>query len=521
MFFYILTALINAITSTTLGVFVYFKNRKVKVNQIFALFCFSVAFWSFGYYLWQTAKDANSALFWLRELMVGAIFIPIFYFHFILIFLEITSKKKSLIIGYLFAFLFFIFNFTSLFVKQVNREFSFEFWPKPGIAFHFFLVWWVFYIIYATYLLFKNYSKSTGVKKNQILYILTGMIIGYLGGMTNYFLWYGIPIPPVGNILVSVYVGMVAYAIVKQKLFDIKVILTELSVGAIAILLLVNFFTSESLFEYVWKAVLFFWFIIFGIVLIKSVLKEIKLTEKLQDAYQTLEKIDNTKSEFISIASHQLRTPLTCIKGYLSMLLEGDYGKLEKEQKEALSNVYQSGERLIKLTDELLDISRIELGKMNLNIIKTQIEILLQSCCEELNQRAKEKNLTLIFYPPKIFLPKVKIDELKIRQVILNLIDNAIRYTKQGKIEIVLKQKEKLILIAIRDTGDGLTEKETKQIFERFTRGSAGSAYFADGAGLGLYVAKKYIDIHQGKIWAVSPGKGRGATFFVELPIAD
>lgn len=242
-------------------------------------------------------------------------------------------------------------------------------------------------------------------------------------------------------------------------------------------------------------------------------------TKELRKAYDELKVLSKAKSEFISMASHQLRTPLTSIKGYVSMLLDGDYGELGKDKKQALSNVFQSSERLIKLVGELLDISKIELGKIELNKNKTQIELLIRSCCEELNQQAKEKKLALVFQEPKTFLPKVKIDELKIRQVILNIIDNAIRYTKQGKIEVGIEQKKDSILIAIKDTGDGLTEKETGQIFEGFIRGSAGADFFADGAGLGLYVSKKYIDIHNGKIWVVSPGKGKGATFFVELPI--
>jgi signal transduction histidine kinase len=219
------------------------------------------------------------------------------------------------------------------------------------------------------------------------------------------------------------------------------------------------------------------------------------------------------------MASHQLRTPLTSIKGYISMILEGDYGKLSQKAKKALENVFQSNERLIRIVNDLLNISRIELGKMELQKSPTNIKELLQSCYQELKPQAEKKNLKLIFKPQKQKLPPLNIDELKIRQVILNLIDNAIRYTKKGKIEINLKRKPKSILISIKDTGEGLTREEQKHIFEGFTRGSAGINFFIEGAGLGLYVAKKYLDLHKGKIWAESPGKGKGSTFYVELPI--
>lgn len=242
-------------------------------------------------------------------------------------------------------------------------------------------------------------------------------------------------------------------------------------------------------------------------------------TKELQEAYEELKKIDRAKSEFISMASHQLRTPLSSIKGYISMILEGDYGKIEKRAKEKLENVFYSNERLIRIVNDLLDISKIELGKMELKKSPCQIEDILDSCYQEMKPEIKKKNLRFIFKKPETPLAKIEVDELKIRQVILNLIDNAIRYTRQGKIELCLEKKPDSILIFIRDTGEGLTKEEQKEIFQGFTRGSAGIDFFIEGAGLGLYVAKKYLDLHNGKIWAESKGKGKGSVFYVELPI--
>jgi len=242
-------------------------------------------------------------------------------------------------------------------------------------------------------------------------------------------------------------------------------------------------------------------------------------TKELKDAYEKLKKLDEAKSEFISMASHQLRTPLTVIKGYLSMILEGDYGKLSQKMGKSLKNVFVSNERLIKIVNDLLNISRVELGKMELEKTRIQIENLIQSCSEEMKTEAEKKNLNLIYKKPKTKLPKLNIDELKIRQVITNLIDNAIRYTKKGKIEISPVKKKNSILIKINDTGEGLTKEEQQHIFEGFTRGSAGIDFFIEGAGLGLYVAKKYLDLHQGKMWAESSGKGKGSTFYVEIPV--
>ena len=223
MIFYAIIALINAITGTILGLFVYFKNKKAKTNQAFFLFCLSVAVWSYAYYFWQVTDNADSALFWSRGLMVGAIFVSISYFYFIIRLLnKVKEKKKSLIVGYLIFFFFFLTNFTSLFVKGVSPKLGFAFWPEPGIFYHPFLLAWIFYALYTVYLLFKEYYLSIGIKQNQIRYILVGTIIGYIGGATNYLLWYDIPIPPIGNWTATFYLAIVAYAILKYRLMDIR-----------------------------------------------------------------------------------------------------------------------------------------------------------------------------------------------------------------------------------------------------------------------------------------------------------
>jgi len=242
-------------------------------------------------------------------------------------------------------------------------------------------------------------------------------------------------------------------------------------------------------------------------------------TKELKSAYEELKVLDKAKSEFISLASHQLRTPLTAIKGYISMILEGSYGKLPGSASKPLNNVLGSAERLIRIVNDLLNISKIELGKMELNKTPANIEELITACYEEMEHTAESKGLKIIWNKPKSRLPEIEIDKLKISQVISNLIDNAIKYTQKGEVEIKAAKTDSVIRISIKDTGEGLTEEELKMVFEGFTRGAAGIAYWIEGAGLGLYIAKKYVDLHHGKIWVESEGKGKGSAFYIELPI--
>ncbi len=252
----------------------------------------------------------------------------------------------------------------------------------------------------------------------------------------------------------------------------------------------------------------------------KKLEKEVeKATKKLREAYEELKTLDKAKSEFISIASHQLRTPLTAIKGYISMILEKTYGEIPEKIIKPLQNVSISDERLIKLVNDLLSISRIEAGKMETKFEQISLEEVVVSLVEELKNIAKEKNLYLKFEKPEKPLPKISVDKDKIRQAIMNLVDNAIRYTGKGGVTIKLKTEGSKMKIAVCDTGEGMTKEEISNLFESFSRGTAGTRSWTEGAGLGLYVAKRFVEMHKGKTWAESPGKEKGSTFYIELPL--
>ncbi|MBL7156500.1 MAG: HAMP domain-containing histidine kinase, partial [Candidatus Pacebacteria bacterium] len=307
----------------------------------------------------------------------------------------------------------------------------------------------------------------------------------------------------------------------------IKVVLTGLLVGLITILLLLDalVFTENFTFRIIKMGVLLI-FLYFGFLLINSVLQEIKrrqeiekMSFKLEKAYQELKKLDVAKTEFISIASHQLRTPLTVIKGYISMMLEGSYGKMPIKTKGPMKNVYKSNERLIKLVNDMLTVSKVEMGKIEVEFKKTDIKNVISDLVNDLKLKVKEKNLYLNFEKPKKQLPKILIDADKIGQVILNILDNAIRYTDEGGITLKIEKLKTKVRIIISDTGSGMTKKEISRLFKSFTRGVAGTKLWTEGAGLGLYIAKKYIDLHKGKIWVESKGEGKGSTFFIELLI--
>jgi len=253
-------------------------------------------------------------------------------------------------------------------------------------------------------------------------------------------------------------------------------------------------------------------FLYFGYQLFKSVVREIQQREEI-------ERLSNAKSEFISIASHQLRTPMTAIKGYISMILEGTYGKFPRKSQKPMESVYESNERLVKLVNDLLSFSRLESGKIEIEKEKVDIVALVANIVNMFKVEAKKKGLFLKLEKPPEKLPQILADSTKIIDVVSNLINNAIKYTEHGGVTVKLQIANGKLQIEVQDTGVGMEKEEISGLFQSFVRGTAGSKLYSQGAGLGLYIAKKYIEMHGGTLTVFSAGPGKGTTFTIELPM--
>lgn len=246
-----------------------------------------------------------------------------------------------------------------------------------------------------------------------------------------------------------------------------------------------------------------------------------KATTDLQAANEQLKKLDAAKSEFISIASHQLRTPLTIIKGYVSMLLENNFGDLLPAIKDPLTKVFVSNERLIRLVENLLNISRIESGRIQYNIDPTDLVPIAASVVEELQPNAVRKKLSLLHENKVANSPEVLVnaDKDKIREVMMNLTDNAIKYSREGSVKVTTSLVDGNLRFCVQDTGIGISEKNMQLLFKKFSRVQGTSVLHTEGTGLGLYVAKQIVEYQHGRIWAESDGEGKGSRFIFELPV--
>ncbi len=234
-----------------------------------------------------------------------------------------------------------------------------------------------------------------------------------------------------------------------------------------------------------------------------------------------LKEIDRMKTEFVAVASHQLRTPLTAIKLFTDMMLRGETGKINKEQKEYLENVNESTERMVRLVNDLLNVTRIESGRLRVEPQEIEIKNLLKNIIAETKPLAANRQQKIIFKDNNVSIPKVKLDQNLVRQVFHNLIINAIRYSpeKTGNISIILSQdNKKTFTVAVHDNGIGIPKKAQKRIFEKFYRADNAIKSITEGTGLGLYVSKMIVESSGGKIWFES-AKGKGSSFYVCMPI--
>ena len=510
-------------SSLGLAGLVYFKDPKRKINQLFIVLILFLIVWVISNYLENEPINPELASLFLRIDFASASILTYFFFLFAVHFqkIHLVSSKFRQILTFLPAFIFSVLSFSDLVINQIGFQNHIIYFEK-GILFPFYSLSLSSYIIVGCGSLLLKYKELKGIEKIQTLYVLLGLSFSAIIALVmNLFLQdlVSVNVFRIGNYGIFFFVGFTTYAILKHHLLEVKVILTEISVGAIALLLLVQALASENIFGYIWNGILLLIFLIFGYLLIRSVIQEIERRAELQKLYREVNKLSEAKSEFISIASHQLRTPLTAVKGYISMIIEETYGKLSEKLKKPLENVYQSNERLIRLVNDLLNLSRLEAGKLEFKPELTSLEKMISNIVEELKINAEKKGLYIkIVKPPKL-LPKTMADQGKLRQVILNIIDNAIKYTKKGGITIELKKLDSREQIKISDTGEGMDRKEIKSLFQMFSRATAGTQLHKEGAGIGLYVAKKFVDMHNGKIWVESSGRGKGSTFYIELPI--
>lgn len=241
-------------------------------------------------------------------------------------------------------------------------------------------------------------------------------------------------------------------------------------------------------------------------------------TKELRRSNTQLQRLDEAKDEFVSMASHQLRTPLTSVKGYLDMVLEGDAGEITDMQKHLLSEAFTSSERMVHLINDFLNVSRLQTGKFIIEKTKVDLKKLIEQEVSSLRLSATQRQLSFKVVM-KGAIPVLMLDEGKMRQVVMNFLDNSLYYSRSDTvIQVRLEKDDDCISFTVKDTGIGVPEKEQGHLFTKFYRASNARKQRPDGTGVGLFLAKKVITAHSGRVIFTST-EGKGSTFGFSVPI--
>lgn len=250
-------------------------------------------------------------------------------------------------------------------------------------------------------------------------------------------------------------------------------------------------------------------------------LETLRLSEELKKRAKELEELDRLKSAFLANMSHELRTPLNSILGFTDVMLEGLDGDLTDYMDNDLRLIQKNGQHLLHLINDVLDMAKIESGRMNLHPEKFKIHSILDEVTSITSTLASEKNLALFIDESSDQNVEVYADNTRLRQVMINLVNNSIKFTEAGKISLCAKQLDGArVLISVKDTGIGIPTDHLEAIFHEFTQVDSSTTRKVGGTGLGLPISRRLVEMHGGRLWAESTGiNGEGSTFFVELSL--
>ncbi len=530
----IIVYFVNSFISLGIGIFVFVKNRKSIVNITFSLMAFScflwMIFWAFAF----SVKEMELSRILMSWGSIMSIFIPVFTAHLILVLIgKNKEKKRALRFIYLVSFLmvFFELVFFNKFFPTTTPKLYFNYYPDSGPLHKIFTFLFFSIFFYAFYHLIKAYKISTGEQRNRLRYVILASVASYVCGTFSWMPQFNPKIDPFLSSFSAVgYIVPTAYAILKYQLMDIRLVIKKTFFYSVGIALVSGVITGITFLSSWFVQVIpgfQFWTVPLFVGIVTFFIGNIfwRQSKKVEKAYtiekqarQELEHLSEVKDQFLLTTQHHLRTPLTIMKGYLSVLLAKKQELDLKTQEDYTEKTLNSTNRLIKLVNELLDVSELQIGKKPLHLQPTNIRILIEDILKDLQGEISVKNLNVKINQES--WPLIPVDPEKLRIALYNIIDNAVKYTAQGEIVIQGQPTNDSFQLSIQDTGIGINPEEMKTLFTKyFERGEQAQKMYTIGRGIGLFIAANIIKLHQGRIWAESEGIGKGMRVVVELTI--
>jgi signal transduction histidine kinase len=498
-----------------LGYVVYRNNTKNSTNVFLFVFALLSFFWGTFLFLMFKVNQANLFLLLLKIVLTIAIFI-----NFVTYLISITYPKYGINFkNKKFYFLFFITLLTSLVlffypVKYDIKEISVESVNNVfGLAIVLFGIISVFLNILAIKNLIQKFIKSDAIDRVNYIILILGFFLTFTLVIIFTFIFPNFlkitKFIPYGPVFMLPFIFSVSYGIVRFRFLNIRLTASIIFITVLLILTVANLFQAHELSEIIFRLLILVGLIMVSFFLINSIYSEVEYREKLEE-------LNRLKSEFLAFASHQVKAPMAVVKGYAELIYEG-IENVPEQAKDFAKKIKESVDNLLVLIEEFMDYRRIEEGRLEFSFEKLDIISLIREIVEKMKLLAMEKNLSLDF-ESKFDSLVMSVDKLRFSQVIQNLIDNAIKYTKEGWVKVKVEKEDNEVLISVSDSGIGMSKELQQKLFGQFVRDPSIKKEIR-GTGLGLYIAKHIIEAHHGKIWAESEGIGKGSTFYIKLPI--
>ncbi len=527
------THILPLLVSLFLGVYVLINAPQHLANRVLFFAMTMFAIWCyFDLILWASYTSTYVMFFWSAIVPIEMLFyLSSLYF----VYLFSTDHKDAplklkVAVGLLMLPIV-LFMHTPLNVMGLSPDCDIGAHEGPLITYMYLVEILIIFLV--GFFVWRGYrSLETPSKRQQLLLIglatASSLTIFTLGNLTLLFelgpfyekyKLFGMPL----------FAAIIVYTIIKyDNAFRIKALTTEILVSALFILIL-----SISLFEDMEtvRMTIFgtlFVFTLLGAQLARSVRKEVEQREHIEDlvknlsqANKRLKQLDTLKNEFVSVASHQLRSPLTAIRGYSSMLLEGSFGTVPDHLKEPLHRISESSAFMALSVEDYLSVSRIESGNMRYDLVDFNLLREVEKIVDDLRRTAVKQGLLLTFKNDLQKQGIVHADLGKTQQIIHNLLTNALKYTKRGTVSIHVHQNTEgnKVYLDVTDTGIGMSADTVDALFGKFIRAKNAHTVNVNGTGLGLYIAREMARHMKGDITGTSPGEGQGSTFRLTLPL--
>lgn len=525
--FDLLSVGVTVAATLVLGTTVYFSDQGSLTNRMFLGFSIATAFWGIINYFSYQFSDPTLTLWLLRGILFCAVFQSLFLYEFFSVFPDNTRtfrpRHNFLLIPIVFATA--ILTLTphvfSAIVGTVAAGQVALVDKGPGIVI--FGVVAIGLVARALHVFFHKFKQSKGAVRHAMAIVLIGTVITFALIITFNFLLatiYANPrYIPLGALFVFPFVAFAAYAILHEHLLNIKVIATSALVFILSIVSFGEIIFSETFPIILFRTSVFLLVLVFGLNLIRSVIREVEQREKIQKLAEELSKTNERQEELMHFVGHEVKGFLTKDAGAFASLSDGDFGQLSETLKSFVDRALIESRHGADSVAAILKAANLKKGTVTYTKEPLDLKALAAEAVEKAKPMAEEKGLALSFTDDsqsyQMTGDKGEIGD----HVLRNLIDNAISYTPSGSISVSLKKENGKILFAVKDTGIGITEEDKKRLFTEGGHGKDSQKVNVHSTGYGLFIAKNIVEAHDGTIRAESEGAEKGSTFIVELPV--